>query len=214
MQVKGTLKRAPKWAWYTVGGVTLGAVAIRVWKGRAVEPTQTTDATVSGTPTPVSNQPSPVITPPVIIQSGDQGDGGALAGLVGTFTSVFGDSLNNAMGTIGGLAAGDQQLTTIAITGSQDIAKAVIAQGGSAPQPVVQLPPIQFVTPVVSAPTPRPVPVPVATCPATFPRYNAAQGAVGPKSCYKCQKRTSGDKSFPYEHIYQDGHKVAVKGPC
>lgn len=213
MQVTQTLKHAPKWAWYTVGGVCLGAAALKVWKGRATDSTtETTDATVSGTPVPVSSQPSPVITPPVIIQSGDNGDGGALAGMIGGFTTTFGDALTNAMNTIGGLAQGDQLLAAGAIAGNTDIAKAIIAQAGSAPQPVMQLPPVQISTPIAPPPTPRPTPPP-PTCPASYPHHNPAEGPVSAKSCYKCDRTKTGSK-YENIHVYQDGHRKSALVPC
>lgn len=211
MQVTQTIKKAPKWAWYTVGGVALGAVALRVWKGRAVDTTTTTtDTTVSGTPTPVSSQPSPVIVPPVILGgNNDSGDGGAYAGIF----DMFGGVITTAMTTISGLAQGDQELATTTITGSQDISKAALAQAGGAPQPVSQLPPIQITTTSAPTPTPRATPVTTPKCPAAYPNYNAAEGPVGPKSCYKCDKTKSGSK-YENIHVYQDGHKKSALVPC
>jgi hypothetical protein len=177
MPIAKTVKRAPRWAWYIAGGVGLGAIAIRVWKGRDAEPSDSTSVTSVGSPAATA-APSPVITPPVIIQ-GNDGSGAmeSLAGMIG----VFGGSFDNA-------------------------------QGGSAPQPSIQVPPVITISnPIVQAPTPRPQPTPTATCPAAFPRHNPANGAPGPRSCYKCQKGVTGDKTYPYVHVYQDSHRVGVK---
>jgi hypothetical protein len=208
MPIAKTVKRAPRWAWYIAGGVGLGAVAIRVWKGRDAEPSDSTSVTSVGSPAATA-APSPVITPPVIIQ-GNDGSGAmeSLAGMIG----VFGGSFDNALSIIGGLAQGDQSLAGEGVTNIADIAKSVIAQGGSAPQPSIQVPPVITISnPIVQAPTPRPQPTPTATCPAAFPRHNPANGAPGPRSCYKCQKGVTGDKTYPYVHVYQDSHRVGVK---
>jgi hypothetical protein len=71
MALTTTVKRAPRWAWYIAGGVGLGAIGIEVYKRRAVDTPAPGDASsgadVIGTPTG-SAAPSPVITPPVIVQ--------------------------------------------------------------------------------------------------------------------------------------------------
>lgn len=189
----------------------MGVVAIRFWKGRDAEPSDSSSATAVGSPVGTA-APSPVITPPVIIQGNDGSAAmGPLADMIGQFTSTFSGSLDNALGIIGGLAQGDQGLAGGAITGIEDIATSLIAQGGSAPQPVTQVPPVQTIVPTVQAPTPRPTPTATATCPGSFPRHNPANGGPSPKSCYKCIKGSTGDKTYPFVHVYQDSHRVGVK---
>src|SRR5205085_10078503 len=146
--------------------------------------------------------PSPVITPPVIIQGNDGSAAmGPIADLIGQFTTTFAGSVDNMVGIIGGLAQGDQGLAGQGVTGIEDIAKSIIAQGGGAKQPAIQVPPISLTVTNTPAPTPRPTPVAVKTCPATFPKYNPAEGPVGPKSCYKCEKNnTSTAKKYPWVH--------------
>lgn len=213
MPIQTTLKRAPRWAWYIAGGVGLGAVAVRVYKGRATDTpdTPSNDPTVAGSPL-VTGAPSPVIVPPVIMQ-GDSGGGGNqpdiswLAGLLGTVSQ----SVDNAVGTIGGLASGDQMLAGTAIAQTGQIATAVIASGGGAPQPAIQAPPVVNVYMPAATPTPRPVPTPVKTCPASYPRLKAGT-AASPATCYKCEKAADKASKYPYVHVYQDGHRIGVSG--
>ncbi len=205
MPIQQTLKRAPRWAWYIAGGVGLGAVAVRVYKGRATDTpdTPSNDPTVAGNPV-TTGAPSPVIVPPVIMQSGDSNgnppDTSWLAGIVGT----VGGSLDNAIGIIGGIATGDQNLAAIAISQVGEI-----ASGGGAPQPVMQAPPIVNINMPAATPTPRSTPTPVKTCPASYPRMNGT--TPSPKTCYKCEKAATTNKTYPYVHVYQDGHRVGVK---
>jgi hypothetical protein len=190
-----TVKRAPKWAWYASGGIALGVVGIEVWKRRATDAAPATnDAVVAGTPTG-SAAPSPVITPPVIVQPNQ--DGPDFAGLFG----VFGDVLTTGMTTIAQLAQGDQGITQSAISGSTEIARDVIASAGQAPAPASQVSPI-----IVQVPTPStPATVPakgLPGCPAAFPHRSA-------RGCYKCTR--DGGK---YTHRYQNGAVIAGNKTC
>jgi hypothetical protein len=207
MAITDSIKRAPRWAWFTVGGVTLGVVAIRVWQGRDNEEDLTPDADVNGVPVLTTSSPSPVITPPVIIQGGS-GDNGALAELVGSFVGTFGSSFDNLVGVVGGVTTGQQELLGTIVTGQQDINKALIANGGSAPQPVTQAPPIQV---TITAPPPSPaLPVPGPApilCPPSFPNGT-------PPNCYAncahCEKSNAGKPYRNHGHCYQSGRRVHV----
>jgi hypothetical protein len=205
MTLTNTLHRAPRWAWYVGGGVGLGALAIGVYQRRAQDipaPEDTSnDAQVIGGRPGGSAAPSPVITPPVIIQPNSDGPD-----FTGMF-AVFGDALNAAVGNVGQLAQGDQGLAITSVNtigqlagGAQEIARQAVANAGQAPA--------SLATPVVvnvpTATTPAVV-AKSAKCPAEFPKWNAAEGAPGKGSCYKCVKGTQ--KGYPFEHVYQDGHK-------
>jgi hypothetical protein len=218
MKVTQSIKRAPKWAWYIVGGVAIGAAGIRVWKGRATDTTDTTDTTqtdTQGAPQGTA-QPSPVIVPPVITQ-GDTGDNGALADMTGTFAGTIGSSFDNMVNVISGLTAGDQAIASQATGSLEEISKTLLANGGSAPKPVTQVGPVQTVTKTVAKPTPRATPHTVtlpaeAKCPAPFPRHNAAKGKPSAKSCYRCQQNAGKNrKQYPWIHHYQNAATVYSK---
>jgi hypothetical protein len=211
MALTSTIRRAPKWAWMVGGGVGLGAAAIQVYRHRAVDTPAAEDASggaqVIGTPSGGSAAPSPVITPPVIIAPSS--DGPDYAGLFAT----FGDALNNAVGTVGQLAAGDQGLAQTSIGmvgqlagGAQDLAREAIAQAGQAPQPIA-VAPTPVIVNVPTAATPAII-SPPAKCPAAFPHYNAARGLPSPSSCYKSAKTTPANKQYPCQHVYQNGNQV------
>lgn len=200
MNLTATVKRAPKWAWYASGGIAIGVVGIEVWKRRATDTPApadaTNDATVVGGATG-SAAPSPVITPPVIIPpSGDSPD------YTGIF-DVFGNALSTAMGTIGGLAAGDQNIAQTALTGGFDLARDSIAQAGQAPSPASQVGPIivQVPTPATTPSTAPPKGIP--SCPAGFPHRSS-------RGCYKCRN----EKNKTVTHLYQSGAVVGGNKTC
>lgn len=208
MALTSSIKKAPKWAWYVAGGVGLGAVAIQVYKRRAVDTPDANSASSGadtiGTPSGGSAAPSPVITPPVIVSPGDNSPD-----FTGMF-AVFGDALNNAVSTVSQLAQGDQGITQSTIGGAFDFARDVIANAGQAPAPAVSLP-----TPVVVQPPTANTPAVVtpAACPSAFPNHNAAKGAPSSASCYaNCghDECHGGKKSREHAHCYQNGSRQTV----
>jgi hypothetical protein len=213
MALTSSIKHAPRWAYYAAGGIGLGAVAIQVYKRRATADDTpapadaSSGATVIGSPVGGSAAPSPVITPPVIVQQ--PGDSPDYAGLF----STFGDALNTAIGTIGGLAAGDQDIARGSIgvigqlaSGDQDLARQAIASAGQAPAPaatlptpiIVQLPPAAPATPAIIPAAPA---LPAA-CPASHPHRSA-------RGCYRCEK-----KNGKYTHYYSTGQVVGGNDAC
>lgn len=201
MALTTTIKRAPKWAWYIGGGVGLGVVAIEVYKRRAVDPTTAaaaSDAQVIGSASGATTAPSPIITPTVTVQPADGPD---YAGMFG----VFGDALNNAVATVGQLAAGDQGITITSISaigqlasGSQDIARQAVANAGQAPAPAAQTP-TPIIVQVPSAATPGIVPAGNG-CPATHPNKSS-------KGCYRCYKENG-----KWTHVYANGVTPTSRG--
>jgi hypothetical protein len=154
MQLTNSIKRAPKWAIFTVMGVAGGAIALKVWKGRDAESTDADTGTEVGNPQYGSvgtSGSTPVITPPVVI-SGGEGEGSGAAQVVET----LGSSFETLVSSLTGLATGEQELAgTLAgglVTNSEGILE--LAEAGSSPQPVAQNP-----TPViVNVPSPTPTP--------------------------------------------------------
>lgn len=215
MSLVDTVKHAPRWTWYTVAGVTLGTIGLKVWKGRAVPAgTQTAadGSTVadqySGSTQPATTGGSPpgVIVPPIITGGSDDGSTAAMALLGGAFTDF-----TSLLGTV---VTGDQQNLNTLITNQGQQSSQIIdllAGAGQAPQPVsVQPPPVNV---VVQAPPAAPVSAPPsAQCPPGY-MYNPANGPVGPRSCYKnCghDECHGGKKSREHAHCYQDGSRQTV----
>ena len=222
MDITGTVKKAPKWAWYTVGGVALGAGALRIWKSRTTS--SSADSTTANDATPNTSDmgnlnygtagasPSGVIVPPVIVSGGGSSDQGGtgLADLQGTYLGGVDALLASFQGlfdSVGGLVV-DQNGSII------DLATAGSAPLPASSQPVVVATP----TPV---PAPSPAPSPVATgsssqptttsaaCPGSYPHHNPKNGSPSKKSCFKidCRKKSEW-------HVYQDGHEVHDGDKC
>lgn len=80
MKLPATIKRVPKWAWYTSGGIVLGYGAIHLYNNRTTadaEATSEDTTTAGGTATgvvPSSN--GGIIVPPVVMSGGDTESGG------------------------------------------------------------------------------------------------------------------------------------------
>lgn len=114
-----SLKRVPKWAWYTSGGVALAGVGIYVMQNRAgVEPpadtTDPTDAGVTGYPDSSSPSPVPgIVVPDVNVQGGD---GGSSLDLQTLYISAMGDLLQSMRdGGGGNPSPADPQMPVINI---------------------------------------------------------------------------------------------------
>lgn len=198
MPIVDTLKRAPKWAWVTVGGVTIGAVAIRTWQMRDKPPGEDGPADPSATDSAVSvggGAPGAgVIVPPVIIPASDDGSSN-LVPLLTEIPAVYADVYGGAVGLI-----------------PQLIEQA--ANAGSPPPPgniIINVPPNQ---PAPAKPSPN-APIP-GKCPPAFPHRNTRT-----QKCYKvcshveCKAKR---KTLVHQHCYRDGHTTTVsresKGKC
>jgi cell division septation protein DedD len=203
MDLTGSIKRAPKWAFITAGGVTIGAVGIHLYRNRATAASADSTASASTDPTTigapntslVSGSPVATVTPPVIIGDTGSGDNGSLSDMFAT----FGQSFDNLVNNLGTLSAGDQALASQAVSGNTDIATQAIANAGSAPAPAVQNPtPILVQVPTAGHPAPA-----TPACPAAYPHRSA-------RGCFKCQA----EKGGKFTHIYQNGTKIAGNTVC
>jgi hypothetical protein len=215
MQVASTIKKAPKWAWYTAGGVAVGAVALRLYKSRTTS-TAATDSGAAASDTGGAPDPyaygaggaTGVIVPPVIIPPNDST--GDTAGLLGTVLGGVGDLTGLVMGSVETLIGPTQesQAGLVDIIGSTWGTLAT-ANAGPPPTPVGSSP-APVVTPVIP-PAQAPPQVPqgtgpshtLYTCPSGYPNYNADRN-----DCYKTVCR-----SGVRWHVYKrSGDEIKVAG--
>lgn len=158
MHIAESIKHAPRWAWYTVAGVTAGGLGIKLWQGRAAEDTEQVAAddggglTVAepGTNT-VATPASPAVIVPPVITGNDDDPNPAVGGLSELFLGGAQALIDQVLGRDSALIGGVQE-TNAVLTGYlgsrgdqaqgtvSDIAKELVAQAGSAPQPVAKNP--------------------------------------------------------------------------
>src|SRR3954454_1484957 len=63
---KGVIQRAPKWAWFTVGGIVIGVLVSKLWRDRATDAEPSTEVgTTEGQYRGSSS--GGMIVPPVIV---------------------------------------------------------------------------------------------------------------------------------------------------
>lgn len=168
MNLTSSIKRAPKWAWYTAGGLGVAAAGVKVWKnrgGKGDEPIENVPGQEVGENSPggysggyVGGGGAPgVIVPPVIIPQ-QNNDNGGLAGLTELYMDGVGSVFSAWENLLGPVMGSQQQL----LMGSFDTIQQLALAGG-APQsvgiPVVSQPPIPQQIPVTIMPSPG---VPVA----------------------------------------------------
>jgi hypothetical protein len=217
------LNRAPKWAWYTAGGVVLAGGAFQIARKRSAQVTTADGSAVDGSGgagATLGAAPSPapgIVVPPVIIP-GQQVD--PLAGVqplqdlyigaVGGIISGWQDVAHGWQDVYTPLIAQNQSLIGTISTGFLDTNSAMLAIAQAGPPPASS--PIN--SPVAAAPA---VAAPVAAaprCPAAFP-----EGA--PPSCYRtitptdchCEGTGRTRKCWTrrlHDHQYQDGRVVTV----
>lgn len=202
-----SIKRAPKWTWYTATGLGLGAVAIKFYQNRGGKQDQpitneigsevgSLQGTTSG------GTPPGVIVPPVIL--GGSGSDPNLG--VGPLQDLF---MSGAQSIFGAWEAmvGPLQTTQSSLLMSSTDTISQIALAGAAPQSVG--------TPVVSAP-PIPQPAPITIAPR--PVIAAPPKPTAPKVEYENRTRDNGLSGTARKvwcnrvtiHRYPDGHGVVV----
>lgn len=201
MNIAATVKKAPRWAWYTAGGLGLGAAAIKLYQhrggGTATDTTNTPAADIGTTVGTTGGTPPGVIVPPVILggNAADPNVGvGPLQDLyVGAAGSLF-SAWENLLGPVMGT---QNQL----LLGNADTISQIAMAGG---------PPQSAPTPVISfLPIPQHIPVALTPKPAAGPGYktefrNATKdnGKAGKQRVAWCVKQEV--------HRYPDGHGVVV----
>lgn len=201
----GVVKRAPKWAWFTVGGVVIAVVAIRVWQNRATDAEAGMEVgTVEGQPTTPGTGSGGLIVPPVIISPPASDPNLGVPQLMDVFLgaiTTIGDQYRAIYGPIADMLPG--------LIPTPDDYIALMGGGGT---PTAQ-PPIVVTVPVPTpqpAPAPAPAPGPAAppACPSGYP-YRSDRG------CYKVVCASgSGSVSKGRWHYYSDGDKLKVAATC
>lgn len=186
------LKHLPRWTYLTAAGVSVGAIGIKLWKGRAApDPTQTpSDGTSAGDaysgsvqPATTGSSPPGVIVPPIITG----GDGASASDLGAAFASLVGGTIDNLTGLVGTVLTGDQANMNALIGNQGAISLSAIdllAGAGTPPQPVIVNPtPVVVNMPKPSTP-PRVTnpPTPTNKAAAAVPYISAAINSIPTKS--------------------------------
>jgi hypothetical protein len=214
-----TLKRAPRWAWWTVGGVAVGGAAIKVWQDRAkpegedgpADPTATGGAVSVGGGAPGAG----VIVPPVIIPASDDGSSN-LVPLMDLFTGGIQNVTQGWESVVGASLSVDDAYANVygpavsMMPGLLDQA----AHAGSPPPPGNV---IINVAPNKPAPKkPSNAPLPGGKCPPAFPHKDTKT-----HKCYKTCSHTECKAHKQYvvhQRCYRDGHTKTMsrerKGKC
>lgn len=208
---KGIIQRAPKWAWFTVGGIAIGVLVIKLWRDRATDAEPSTEVgTTEGQYTGSSS--GGMIVPPVIISPPMSDPNIGVPALQELYIGAIGDIAQGWRDIYGPIA----DLIPGLIPTPDDYVN-MITGGGTQPQSpvVVTVPaPVQAAPAPVPAPAPAPAPAPepvapvVAPCPAGYP-YRSDRG------CYKvvCASGT-GTHAKGHWHYYSNGTEIHVDNSC
>lgn len=236
--ITDTVKRVPRWTWYTIGGVAVGSGALRLWKSRttadgdtplaadgsSVETSGTYDYGAAG----VSGSPAGVIVPPVIMPSGSD------SGVSTELTQLYMGGVSDLLGQFGSLFAQDQTHYQDWVAAYQGGASGLLQQqgqafqqtfdalagGGSPPtplQPAAVQTDVAQGAPTVAVAAAQPTTSRAASCNDLFNGYghhNPANGAPSRKSCFynKCNEKGTEDHYYADGHVVHDGDKCSPKG--
>jgi hypothetical protein len=212
MGLTDSLKRAPKWTWYTAAGLGLGGIAIRLYQnrgGRLDQPiTNEVGEEIGGIGGMTSGGTPPgIIVPPVIL--GSQGDPNIG---VGPLQELFVGGTQSLLSSWEALVAPLMSTQSALLMGNSETISQ-LAMAGSAPQsvgvPVVSVAPVPQPAPILLAPRPAPPPPkPPDRCVGAFPNLNEANG-----KCYKvgCCSTSKGPRRC---NLYADGGKVIRSEGC
>jgi hypothetical protein len=210
VQVIDTLKHAPRWAWWTVGGVAVGGAAIKVWQGRAkpegedgsADPTATGGAVSVGGGAPGAG----VIVPPVIIPASDDGSSN-LVPLMDLFTGGIQSVQQGWESVVGASLSVDDAYANVYGPAVNMIPQLIdqAANAGSPPPPgniIINVPPNKPTNkPAPAKPSNAPIP---GKCPPAFPHRDS-----GTKKCFKLcdhDECKSKKKYRVHKRCYRDGH--------
>lgn len=214
MDIGNTIKHAPKWAWYTVGGIAVGGVGLRLWKSRTTSASKNS-STAATDPNTAASDPgsynygsggvSGVIVPPVIMPQ--QNSTGDTTGLLGSVLAGVGDLTGLVLGSVETLIGPTQNsqaglVDTIGSTWST----LATANAGGPPQQVQNAPP------VVNTPVPPPAAPPpqggsqvtLYDCPSKYPHHSD-------RGCYRT---TCKDGHWWHYYAPDDSTKIKLAATC
>jgi hypothetical protein len=212
MSLTDSIKRAPKWTWYTAAGLGLGGIAIRLYQnrgGRLDQPITNEVGSEVGDPSSLNTGGAPpgIIVPPVILGGSPDPNIG-----VGPLQELFVGGTQSLLASWESLVAplvGTQ--SSLLMSNADTISQ--LAMAGGAPQsvgiPVVSATPVPQPAPIALTPRPAlPAPKPVDRCTGAYPNLNETNG-----KCYKvaCCTTTKGKRRC---NLYADGTKVIRSEGC
>lgn len=216
MSLATNVKRAPKWAWYTVAGVAVGGFGLKMYRHRTTTAAQ--DATsqsdqAANDPTNYSygaGGVNGVIVPPVIVPPAD--NTGDAAGLLGSVLGGVGDLTSlvlSSVETIIGPTQESQQGLVDTTIGT--LSTLALANAGSPPTPQQNgMPPIA---------TPVPAPAPAQTTP-IIPQGSSSVTLVQCPSKYPhqssrgCYRTTCHDGHWWHYYAPNDDPKIKLAATC
>lgn len=212
MAALDSLKRAPKWAWWTAGGLAIGGAGIKLWRDRAKPEDAAADpASITGEAVSVGGGApgAGVIVPPVIIPASDDGTS-QVVGLFAEISDAWQSVLGSALGVDDAYAAVYMPVA--------DLLPTLITQNANAGGP----PPAGNVIVNIPQPTPAPAPAPSAPAPAPHaPSAPAPDPCTGEypnqssQGCYKVVCASGhGDHAKGRWHYYKNGRQVHVSNTC
>lgn len=223
MGIADSIKRAPRWAWITAGGVGLGAAAIKLWNDRDApatedDPAAVVDEAAGGGYQYGAGGASGVIVPPVIVAPPENDANMGVGVLQDLYVSAVGQLVSGWENIWGPVQTAQLSLITDTLPNMIDN----LANAGSAPsrEPtpvVVHFPePQPQPQPVAPPPPAPPPPVGPPPCPPAFPHRSA-------RGCYRVEverrQRDNGQSGANrkvwcnnvFIHRYSDGSGVVVR---
>lgn len=213
MPLTSAIKRAPKWAWWTVGGIGAGALAIKLYRGRATDATPTVEpGTDDGTGQGIGSAPgSGVIVPPVIISPPSSDPNAGVSGLADLFMSGVLDVTHQYQELYGPI----MDLIPGLVMTPEDWER--LMRGGDSPGPAQPGPVVIVNPPAAPAPAAPPVVTPPSApapshrpCPSSFPFWSDQNN-----DCYKVVCASgNGDHSKGRWHYLQGGRELKVASTC
>lgn len=166
MAITNTIKRAPRWAWYTAGGVGLGAIALKFYNNRDKPESDQTTANEGDMYAGGIGAASPaygIVTPSIVPVESSPDPSGLLDSMIGGIDTlltstgqfwqdVWGPTQEQNANMLAGIYGQNQALTGLlgGLLEQQQSTIGAIATAGSPPAPIVQAPP----PPAISAPAP------------------------------------------------------------
>lgn len=231
MDLTNSIKRAPRWAWYTAAGVGVGAAGLKLWKNRAVGATDqsATDGTSTGDLTGtgaavLTGSPTSVIVPPIVTGGGDSGgSSSSLIDMMSLWTGATQTTIDQLSSIYAPVAAIEADLlgqlpvliTQNQVTPAQLLAMMQAGQSPAAPSQtpaVINTPTPAAATPAQSTPPPA-APPPAAT--SSGPQCGGEYPFASDQGCYKVVCANGrGDYAKGRWHFYQSDRKVHVRDTC